>query len=921
MRNQVNDIYLFKEMPKDLEENGKMLIEFDQLPEITRVINGAYSFYGVYKLNGQYRKEIKRNSYIKALWENGSWQYFKIYNVRKNLSSVSFTARHIGYDANRNFVQMSYTSRGNGKEIMANLKKNLAFAQPFNYESDIITQHQFTAKEVNPIDAMIGQNNGNQNMAGVLGGELDMDNYTLTMKERIGQDNGYRIDLGINLESIEEFIDDSSVTNSLYLVGGVPDDEDYNGDREEVTYAYLNAAGITDDNRRISKRENSNCKTKTELIEWGRSLFDKNRIHEPKVTHTVNMVSLEHTEEYGETYEKIASLHFGDTAHVQLNELDIEVQERMVEGVWYPTVGKWKSVVLGNDLGMYTDKVQTEQQEILKKLDNRSNELVGAIVNATQWITGTKGGYVRFRPKDAPSEILIMDRDKASEAKKVWRWNLGGLGFSNKGVNGPYETAITQDGAIVANFISVGKIQADVFQSSFNQSTGDVLKLVGGVLQIENNKIKIMELTKQGLEFWNGKNHVGTIGTKGNPFPELSDNNGHVITDGNSILLIGDDPKKIVGLSNKPNNGIAINGEQQFFLGSVFNFVGTGDNKGKGTIRCDRLFVGGKEIGSGTGSGGGGNVGGWDGQYPPQVTTSAEKFAWQAWVTLLSLGYSKAAAAGILGNINGEAGPSMNPDTEQVGGPAYGAVQFDGSSYPLIGAPTPNGREYFQRLHKASGAGGDYREMTPQMKVVDWGMANGQWIGKVAPASVGGFKGMTSPEQAAYVFEENYERPANAHPERQGYARNWYDKFVNLEIPKNNWKNPVRSNYVVTQEWDEPDYWSSGGAGIHGGIDLASVPAGSKPNVYAAKSGTVIARATGGLEGNYIMIDHGDGYYTYYGHLDSFNVAQGAKVSNDTVIGVMGTTGGSTGVHLHFEVRKGGSTSDSRVNPRSVINF
>lgn len=123
-----------------------------------------------------------------------------------------------------------------------------------------------------------------------------------------------------------------------------------------------------------------------------------------------------------------------------------------------------------------------------------------------------------------------------------------------------------------------------------------------------------------------------------------------------------------------------------------------------------------------------------------------------------------------------------NPDTEQVGGPAYGAVQFDGSSYPLIGSPTPNGREYFQRLHKSSGAGGDYREMAPQMKVVDWGMTNGQWIGKVNPSIVNEFKAMTSPEQAPYVFEENYERPANAHPERRGYARNWYDKFVNLEI-------------------------------------------------------------------------------------------------------------------------------------------
>ena len=57
-------------------------------------------------------------------------------------------------------------------------------------------------------------------------------------------------------------------------------------------------------------------------------------------------------------------------------------------------------------------------------------------------------------------------------------------------------------------------------------------------------------------------------------------------------------------------------------------------------------------------------------------------------------GYSLEAAAGILGNIQGEVGASMNPDTEQGGGPAYGWTQWDGSAYPLIGSPTWNGREY-----------------------------------------------------------------------------------------------------------------------------------------------------------------------------------------------------------------------------------
>ncbi|WP_179140161.1 phage tail tip lysozyme, partial [Enterococcus faecalis] len=91
---------------------------------------------------------------------------------------------------------------------------------------------------------------------------------------------------------------------------------------------------------------------------------------------------------------------------------------------------------------------------------------------------------------------------------------------------------------------------------------------------------------------------------------------------------------------------------------------------------------------------------------------------------LLANGYSKAAAAGILGNVQGEVGPSMNPDTEQNGGPGYGWVQWDGSAYPLVGAPTWDGREYVQRLIAAAGIKQDYRTSFAQAQLINWCMFN-----------------------------------------------------------------------------------------------------------------------------------------------------------------------------------------------------
>ncbi len=897
-----NFIYAYTAIPENLNDNGMALPDWQDLPEINRVLNGAYRFYGNYARDGQYRSYLKKGNFLKAQVEDGSYQYFEIYNIKKNLQSVSVTARHIGFMANKNFIINSFTANGNGTQIMNNLKAALTFKQRFNYLSNVGTTHQFTAKQVGPIDAIIGSNNGNQNLTGVTGGELEMDNFNLKLVKQIGADNGFRIDFGINLEAIDEDYDDESIINSLFLIGGVPDN-DYDQDKEPITHGFLEIAGVNDSNRRIGKRENSECKTIDELKEWGRSLFDKDRIHEPKVTHTISMVALEHTLEYEDIYQELSSLHFGDVAHVRAKEVDIEVTERMVEYTWFPTLGKFKDIVLGNDLSLYTSTANNQTQELKRKIDNRTETLVQNVLNATAWITGNSGGHVVFRPEKAPSEILIMDTNKVATAKRVWRWNLNGLGYSDNGVNGPFGIAMTSKGEIVANFIKVGIIDVNVLQTSFNKATGDVLKLVSGALQIWNEKTKIMELTKKGMEFWNGSSHIGTIGTKGNPFPGLVDKNGNpVISDGNSLLLVADNPQKIIGLSNQKGAGHIITGLTQLFVGNNFNFFGPEGSKA--TITVDRLIVGGKEVIPGDGSGGN------DGDVPPELTTEKEKNAWAVWQFLKSKGYSEQAAAGILGNMDQESG--IMPDIDEGGGgPGYGLVQW---TSPIAGE---SGRAYVQRLLAQAGISGDYRNITTQLKLLDWHMHNGQYIPSAAyPYSVAEFKALTDIGTATMAFEANFERPAVTHPERIPLAQYWYDLLHNLKPGTNKWVNPVRSSYTITQEWDEIGWGTNV---IHGGIDIASMPAGSMPPVYVARSGTVETVTYDGTGGNYVVIKHDDGYWTYYGHLDSVDLSVGDKVTTNSRVGIMGATGLASGVHLHFEVWKGGQWQ--RINPRDVINF
>lgn len=96
--------------------------------------------------------------------------------------------------------------------------------------------------------------------------------------------------------------------------------------------------------------------------------------------------------------------------------------------------------------------------------------------------------------------------------------------------------------------------------------------------------------------------------------------------------------------------------------------------------------------------------------------------------------------------------------------------------------------------------------------------------------------------------------------------------------------------------------------GYHGGHYAYDIADRSKPPIWAAGGGTVIKASSGtwgGGYGNHVIIDHGDGVQTLYGHMDSLNVSEGQWVSQGDVIGIMGNTGrvyGATGIHVHWEV-------------------
>ncbi len=132
------------------------------------------------------------------------------------------------------------------------------------------------------------------------------------------------------------------------------------------------------------------------------------------------------------------------------------------------------------------------------------------------------------------------------------------------------------------------------------------------------------------------------------------------------------------------------------------------------------------------------------------------------------------------------------------------------------------------------------------------------------------------------------------------------------------WSWPCPGCYYITSRAGNRYHPLFGEWRYHSGLDIG---ADYGTAVNAADSGVVIMAYWNGGYGNCVMIDHGNGYYSLYGHLSAYAIYQGQQVNKGQTIGYVGDTGWATGPHLHFEVRQGSSSGSSAVDPEAVCGF
>lgn len=164
-------------------------------------------------------------------------------------------------------------------------------------------------------------------------------------------------------------------------------------------------------------------------------------------------------------------------------------------------------------------------------------------------------------------------------------------------------------------------------------------------------------------------------------------------------------------------------------------------------------------------------------------------------------------------------------------------------------------------------------------------------------------------EEAAKQEAENNKRPSGGNSSSgSGSSGGNYKPGGSVISGNGTLSNPC-PGARISSEFGPRKAPTAGASTYHRGRDYAA-PSGTP--IYASAAGTVITASYNGVRGNYVVIDHGNGLQTWYQHASRLYVSAGQKVSRGQNIAAVGTTGVSTGAHLHYEVHVNGTAVDPR---------
>ena len=451
------------------------------LCEVTEERNGAFECTLKYPVTGILFSELKNERLIKAKPNDTSKeQLFRIYRITTPINGiVTIYAQHISYDLS-NIAELIWSSAMISPSLaMSRLFTKTASTHNFKCSTDFSSAKPFSVSKPKSVRACLGGVEGS--MLDLWGGEYEWDNFNVILHSKRGKDNGVVIEYGKNLTEMEQDNDFTDVYTDI-LPYAVFSDENT---EKVITLSEITLPII--DN---PARPKTLIKDFTEFFEDKASINENSLRNKAKNFIKVNPLGVEtptltvafeplwKQPEYSAILERVSLC---DTVTIRHSALGITAKSKVIKTVYDALAEKYVSITLGSAKSNFVNTVgdiKTELSEVKNKTEHFPLLINTAVKNATSLITGQNGGYVVINTNSVtgqPYELLILDAPTIESAVNVWRWNVGGLGFSKNGYNGPYETAITSDGQIVADFITSGSLNANIIKagviSSFDNSS------------------------------------------------------------------------------------------------------------------------------------------------------------------------------------------------------------------------------------------------------------------------------------------------------------------------------------------------------------------------------------------------------------------------------------------------------------------
>lgn len=452
---------------------------------VTEERNGIYELEMQYPANGIHADDISTRAIITAIPSPyRDPQPFRIYQIDTPIDGVvTIYAQHISYDLSG--IPVNPFSANSTALALASLKTNAAVNNPFSFGTDIHGTSTFSISVPTAARSCLGGVEGS--ILDQYGGEYEFDGFTVYLHSQRGKDSDVSIRYGKNLIDLSQTVSSESTVTGVLPYW-------YDEQSGALVSGGVVSAGTYDYTRVIPLDMSQDFEAQpsaADLQSAAQSYIERNGLDTISLSLDVSFVQLEQMSGY-EDLRLLEQCDLCDTVTVQYEPLGVDVTAKIVSVETDVLLERYNKVTVGSIAANIAQTISNQQQEIEQA--PTTSAMLQAIGNATNLITGNVGGYVVLHKNSAgqPYEILIMDTQDITTAQKVWRWNASGLGYSSTGYNGPYGTAITMDGSIVADYITTGTLTASLIK------TGTMLadRIMGGTLTLggANNGSGVMKL-------------------------------------------------------------------------------------------------------------------------------------------------------------------------------------------------------------------------------------------------------------------------------------------------------------------------------------------------------------------------------------------------------------------------------------------